>query len=344
MIKRTFGHLTLALFALHSMSIFATTNDVIVDTKKNRDPVFNTKVAQAILDKNKDFAENGAVADYIPELAKMRKDAIALSVVKPDGEIVSVGDVDQKFTIQSVSKIISLFIAVQELGEEAVFSKVGYYGTNMPFNYSANLDFNGKPLNPMMNAGAILTTSLIPGDKDVAYQKILEMIRFIANNPSIDINQAVYLSEKETGHRNRAMFYMMVNSGFIDYSQENEDKLDNYFKQCSIEITAEDLAKMGYFFANDCVRYDGNTKYQSTDMARLIQSVMFTGGMYEFSGEYARKVGLPSKSGVGGGILVSANKGYGLGVLSPSLDKQGNSIAGYHMIKDIADLLDLNIF
>lgn len=302
------------------------------------------KQAQDILDKNRVYISKGEVADYIPELAKMRKDAISLSIVQPNGKILNVGDSHQKFTIQSISKIISLFVAVSEIGEQQVFDKVGYYGSDKPFNYSANLDFNGKPYNPMMNSGAILTTALIPGQGDIAYQKILQMVRFITNNPTIDINQSVYLSEKQTGHRNRSMFYMLVNSGYIDYSQENEDKLDNYFKQCSIEVNSEDLAKIGFFFANNCVRYDGNNKYENRDLAKLIQSVMFTSGMYEFSGEYARNVALPSKSGVGGGIVVSANKGYGIGVFSPSLDKHGNSFAGYHIIKDLAEHLDLSVF
>ncbi|MHC5202560.1 glutaminase A [Myroides sp. LJL119] len=300
--------------------------------------------AQEILDSNRSYISQGNVADYIPELAKINKQAISLSIVQPNGEIINVGDSDQKFTIQSISKIISLFVAVSEIGEQQVFNLVGYYGSDKPFNYSANLDFNGKPYNPMMNAGAILTTALIPGEGQQAYEKILKMIRFITNNPTIDINEKVYLSEKLTGHRNRSMFYMLVNSGYIDYTQENEDKLDNYFKQCSIEVTSEDLAKIGYFFANNCVRYDGDKTFENPDLAKLIQSVMFTSGMYEFSGEYARKVSLPSKSGVGGGIVVSANKGYGIGVFSPSLDKHGNSLAGYHIIKDLAKELDLSVF
>ncbi len=344
MINKTVLHSSLALMALSGTNVIAGSSALKSRGVLPKDPLITTKIAQQILEANAHYAKDGDVANYIPELGKMRKDAIALSIVSPDGKIISVGDTNQKFTVQSVSKIISLMVAIQELGESAVFNNMGYYGSDKPFNYSANLEANGKPLNPMMNAGAILTTSLIPGDGDVGYQKILEMIRFITNNPDIDINEAVYLSEKETGHRNRAMYYMMINSGFIDYTQQNEDKLDNYFKQCSIEVTAQDLAKIGYFFANDCVRYDGNDKFKNTDLARLIQSVMFSGGMYEFSGEYARRVGLPSKSGVGGGIVVSANKGYGIGVFSPSLDAQGNSIAGYHMLVDIATLLDLNIF
>jgi glutaminase len=121
-------------------------------------------------------------------------------------------------------------------------------------------------------------------------------------------------------------------------------KLNNYFKQCSIEVTAEDLAKIGYFFAHQCTRYDGDTTYKNADIAQLVESQMLIAGMYEFSGEYARTVGLPSKSGVGGGITVSVPGKMGIGVYSPALDQHGNSLAGYHMILDLVKKYNLSLF
>jgi len=233
-------------------------------------------------------------------------------------------------------------IAVQENGEKAVFEKMGYFGTDKPFNHFGNLETMGKPLNPMMNAGAILTTALIKGNGEEPFAKILKMIRFITNNEQIDYSHAVYHSERETGHRNRGMFYIMRNSGLID--GEGEEKLNNYFRQCSIEITVEDLAKIGYFFANHCVRYDGNKQFQDANLSQLIQSQMLIAGMYEFSGEYARTVGLPSKSGVGGGITVSVPRNMGIGAFSPALDQHGNSLAGYHMILDLVEAKHLSLF
>lgn len=271
----------------------------------------------------------------------MKADKIAFSVVDENGKVINVGDVNQKFTIQSISKIIALMIAVSEKGEENVFSKMGYYGTNMPFNHFANLETTGKPLNPMMNAGAILTTSMIDGEGEIPFQKILKMVRYITKNNSIDYSKSVYNSEKETGHRNRGMFYLMKNNGLIE---GDEEKLNNYFKQCSIEITTEDLAKIGYFFAHQCTRFDGDTTYKNAQISQLIQSQMLTAGMYEFSGEYARTVGLPSKSGVGGGITVSVPNKIGIGVFSPALDKHGNSAAGYHMILDLVKQYNLSLF
>ena len=294
-----------------------------------------------ILEKNRANYKEGKVVDYIPELGKMKADKIAFSVVDENGKVINVGDVNQKFTIQSISKIIALMIAVSEKGEENVFSKMGYYGTNMPFNHFSNLETTGKPLNPMMNAGAILTTSMIDGEGEIPFQKILKMVRYITKNNSIDYSKSVYNSEKETGHRNRGMFYLMKNNGLIE---GDEEKLNNYFKQCSIEITTEDLAKIGYFFAHQCTRFDGDTTYKNAQISQLIQSQMLTAGMYEFSGEYARTVGLPSKSGVGGGITVSVPNKIGIGVFSPALDKHGNSAAGYHMILDLVKQYNLSLF
>jgi len=341
--NRTFGLITALLVLSYTGRIDVcqaqqtTSTATVKDAKKIDQATLNS-----ILEKNSQRFKLGKVADYIPELGKANAQSIALSVVNNDGTLVSAGDIHQKFTIQSISKIIALTIAVQENGEKAVFEKMGYFGTDKPFNHFGNLETMGKPLNPMMNAGAILTTALIKGNAEEPFAKILKMIRFITNNEQIDYSHAVYNSERETGHRNRGMFYIMRNNGLID--GEGEEKLNNYFKQCSIEITVEDLAKIGYFFANHCVRYDGNKQFQDPNLSQLIQSQMLIAGMYEFSGEYARTVGLPSKSGVGGGITVSVPRNMGIGAFSPALDQHGNSLAGYHMILDLVNAKHLSLF
>ena len=323
------------------IAAFITANTAVNAQKTADVPSITEKALNTILEKNRAYYTQGKVADYIPELGKMDAKAIAFSVVDKNGKIFSTGDVQKKFTMQSISKIIALMIAVNEKGEAHVFDKIGYFGSDKPFNHFSNLETTGKPLNPMMNAGAILTTSMISGDGEKPFLKVLDMVRYITKNPSIEYNKSVYESEKSTGHRNRGMFYIMKNSGLIT---GNEDQLDNYFKQCSIELTAEDLAKIGYFFANQCVRFDRDSKYKNADVAQLIESQMLTAGMYEFSGEYSRMVGLPSKSGVGGGITVSVPGKIGIGVFSPSLDQHGNSLAGYHMILDLVKQYGLSIF
>ena len=313
----------------------------VVASQKTDGSAITEQVLKNILEKNRSYYQQGKVADYIPELGKADAKSIALSVIGENGKVINVGDTDKKFTIQSISKIISLMIAVREKGEQNIFDKMGYFGTDKPFNHFSNLETSGKPLNPMMNAGAILTTSLIDGEGEVPFKKILEMVQYITKNSNINYSKEVYNSERETGHRNRGMFYIMKNSGLIT---GNEDKLNNYFKQCSIEVTAEDLAKIGYFFAHQCTRYDGDTTYRNADIAQLVESQMLIAGMYEFSGEYARTVGLPSKSGVGGGITVSVPGKMGIGVYSPALDQHGNSLAGYHMILDLVKKYSLSLF
>jgi len=328
-------------FLLPLLLLFAFSSFAQEKNAKKAIPQINEKTLIEIIERNKHFAKEGKVADYIPELGKMDADVIALSIVGKNGQIINVGDVSQKFTMQSIAKIIALYVAVRDNGESSVFKNMGYFGSEKPFNYYGSLENTGKPLNPMMNAGAILTTSMIKGEGEQAFEKILEMVRFITKNESINYNKAVYLSEKETGNRNRGMFYLMKNSGLIE---GNEDLLDNYFKECAIEVTAEDLAKIGYFFANECVRYDGNNTYKNTDLANLIQSQMLVAGMYEFSGEYARRIGLPSKSGVSGGITICVPGKMGIGVFSAPLDTNGNSVAGYKIILDFAKRFNLNIF
>lgn len=301
----------------------------------------SNELLSRIVDANRSYINEGEVADYIPELGKANPNDIAVVIIDENGQIFKAGDTDKTFTIQSISKLIGLMIAVEDLGEEVVFSKLGYYGTNKAFYHYANLETDGKPLNPMMNAGAILTTSLIKGEGEEAFLRILERIRYITKNDKISLNEKVYHSEKLTGNRNRGIFHLLKS---LDLTEGSEDKLDNYFKQCSIEVSAEDLAKIGYFFAHQGTRFDGDTRYKSTEMAQLIQSQMLIAGMYDFSGEYARRVGLPSKSGVGGGITVSVPGKAGIGVYSPALDEHGNSLAGYHMIEDLVRIFDWSLF
>ncbi|WP_261512759.1 glutaminase A [Chryseobacterium paludis] len=323
------------------IAAFLSLNTVFYAQKTEDISTISEKTLTNILDKNRAYYSQGKVADYIPELGKMDAKAIAFSVVDKNGKVLNSGDVSKKFTMQSISKIIALMIAVNERGEANVFDKIGYFGSEQPFNHFSNLETIGKPLNPMMNAGAILTTSLISGEGEKPFLKVLDLVRYITKNQAIDYSRSVFESEKSTGNRNRGMFYLMKNNGLIS---GNEDQLDNYFKQCSIELTAEDLAKIGYFFANECTRFDGDSKYKNKETARLIESQMLTAGMYEFSGEYSRTVGLPSKSGVGGGITVSVPGKMGIGVFSPALDQHGNSLAGYHMILDFVKAYDLSIF
>lgn len=300
------------------------------------------KKLENIIKKNRHLIKEGHVADYIPALSKVDPNYIGISISDIDGNIYKAGDYNTKFTIQSISKIIGLMLALKDNGEDYYFSKVGCEPTDEPFNTLYKMDLkNQKPANPMINSGAIITTSLIKGNKEEKFNRIIEFIRLIAENPGITYNEEVYLSEKYTGDKNRAIAYLMKSKGLLE--GEVEDILDTYFKQCSIEVTAVDLAKIGQFIARRCP-LDLEGRIENERMAAIVTAIMTTCGMYDFSGQYAATVGIPSKSGVGGGILATIPNKLGIGVFSPALDKFGNSIAGYGIMKDLSRELNLNIF
>ncbi|MBU5426363.1 glutaminase A [Tissierella pigra] len=301
------------------------------------------KILNKIIDNNRYLIKEGAVADYIPALLKANPNHIGICVMDVDGNIYKAGDYTEKFTIQSISKVMSLMLALIDNGEDQVFKKIDYEPTEEPFNTLFKLDFPHtiKPSNPMINSGAIVTTSLIKGEGEERFNRLLTLIRTVTENPNISYNEEVYLSEKETGNKNRAMAYLMKSRGFIE--GDVEDILDTYFKQCSIEVTAVDIARIGLFIANRCKLSKGD-RICDNKTASILTAIMATCGMYNFSGEYASTVGIPSKSGVGGGILGTIPYKMGIGVFSPALDQYGNSIAGYGIMADLSKELNLNIF
>jgi len=265
---------------------------------------------------------------------------LGLCIIDTNGNIYKIGDFDVKFTIQSISKVIALMLALMDNGEK-VFEKVGREGTEDPFNtlYKLDLPHIKKPVNPMINAGAIATTAQIKGDK---FSRMLELIRRITGNSSIDYSKEVYLSEKATGEKNKAIAHLMKARGIIE--EDPDEVLDHYFKQCSIEVTACDLAKIGVFIANGCRGLKSYGQIDRKILSRNLLAIMTIGGMYNVSGQYAAQVGVPSKSGVGGGIMASVPGRMGIGIFSPPLDENGHSIAGYGIMKSLSDRLDLSIF
>jgi len=194
----------------------------------------------------------------------------------------------------------------------------------------------------MINAGAIATTALVKGeDAEDKFRRVLEFFRKICENDTLEIDEEIYMGEKQTGNKNRAMGYFMKGEGYIDGNVE--DALDVYFKQCSILVTAEDLARIALFLARGGVLSNGE-RVVSEYVAKVAKTLMVTCGMYDGSGEFALMVGVPSKSGVGGGICSVVPGRMGVGIFGPSLDKKGNSIGGYSLLKDLSQELSLSIF
>lgn len=301
-------------------------------------------ILREIIEGNRHFINQGKVADYIPALKEANREDIGITIVDIDGNIYSLGKYNKKFTIQSISKVIALIQALIEIGEEEVFKGVGYEGTEEPFNTMYKLDFLNidKPTNPMLNAGAISTTSRISGNGEEKFEKILSLLKIITRNNSLDYDREVYLSEKATGDKNRSIAYLMKSRGIID--GDVEEVLDTYFKQCSISIDTTDLANIGIFLANGAKGLDNYGKINRQRLTSLIIGIMNNCGMYNFSGRYAVDVGIPSKSGVAGGLLGVVPRKMGIGIYNPVLDKNGNPIVGYNIMMDISKQLDLSLF
>lgn len=303
------------------------------------------KLLESVIENNRHYTKEGKVASYIPELINANPDALGISIITLDGEDFFAGDYDTKFTIQSISKIITLMLALIDNGRERVFSKVGVEPTADAFNSIINLETKKiqKPLNPMINAGAIATVSLVYDKSgEETFERILNFTRKITGNSSIDINHEVYKSEKITGDRNRALAYFMKSMGVIE--PDVEEVLDVYFKQCSIEATCKDIAKIGAMLANDGVLPWTGERIVPRNVARIVKTIMVTCGLYDASGQFAVEVGVPAKSGVGGGILAAIPGRMGIGVFGPSLDLKGNSVGGIKVLAELARELDLSIF
>ena len=285
---------------------------------------------------------DGVVADYIPELALISPELFGICVVTAEGQVFEVGDCDKLFTIQSISKAFVFGLALEDCGREHVNSKVSVEPTGEAFNSILLDEATNRPYNPMVNAGAIATTDLIKGKTGTErLKRMLEMFKRYTGRDH-DINVPVFLSEKATGYRNRAISYLMLNFGMV--SDKIDDTLDLYFQQCSILVNATDLAMLSATLANGGI--NPVTKERAID-ERYVQdviSIMLTCGMYDASGEWCYRVGMPAKSGVGGGITAVVPGKLGIGTFSPLLDAKGNSKRGIKVCEDLSRDFGLHLF
>jgi len=283
----------------------------------------------------------GAVADYIPELARARPEWFGLSVVTLDGQVCEVGDTQQAFTIQSISKPLVYGMALDHLGLDEVLRRVGVEPTGDPFNAVMVDERSCRPHNPMVNAGAIAASDLIPGAGPTErLHALLETFRRYTGR-AVTIDGAVFTSERETGHRNRAIAHLMRNFGML--SPRLEESLDLYFQQCAILVTSRDLATIAATLANGGVNPVTGEQAIATAHVRHVLSVMYSCGMYDSAGEWAFEVGLPAKSGVAGGIMAVVPGQGGIGVFSPPLDRSGNSVRGVAACRALTRRYDLHL-
>jgi glutaminase len=294
---------------------------------------------------NRHWTSNGNVANYIPELGKADGSQLGICIRTLEGDKFCAGDYQVPFTIQSVSKPLVLLLALMDQGEQKVFEKVGMEPTGDPFNSMIRLETfdNHKPYNPMINAGAIAVAGMIKGqDVEERLQRIVNLLKKLAGGAYVGFNEDVYYSEKRTGNRNRAMAYFMKEFGIIE--NDVEETLDLYFRQCSIEMTCEGIANAALILANGGIDPETGSVIVPKRFARVSKTFMMTCGMYDASGEFAMNVGVPAKSGVGGGILCAVPKRLGVGVFGPALDQKGNSIAGIKILESLSKKYDLSLF
>ncbi|KAA9110579.1 glutaminase A [Microbacterium rhizomatis] len=285
---------------------------------------------------------DGAPAAYIPELATADPDHLALAVVGPRGRIFSVGDDHIEFSIQSISKPFVLALALQEHGLDAVLQRVGAEPSGEPFNAISLEARTGRPANPMVNAGAIATSALVSGDDiDERTGRIVDMLSAFAGR-SLWIDEGVYRSESETGFRNRALAHLMRSYGIVDGSVDTA--VETYFRQCSILVTVKDLAIMAGTLAFGGINPVTGRRVVTEAIARDVLSIMASCGMYDFSGEWMLRVGLPAKSGVSGGLLAAAPSQFGVASFSPRLDEHGNSVRSTAVMERLSTSFGMHVF
>ena len=299
---------------------------------------FNLKL-RGVLDECREYTACGRVASYIPELAKANADNLGVYIISKDGEYFA-GDYNVNFTMQSIVKPLILLLALRDSGIDKVRSLVGVEATGKPFdtfNYT-DLALKNEHINPMINAGAIALCTLIKGKTfKEKTERLLQFARKLAKNDSLEIDASVYLSEKATGNKNRALAYMLNAYNMIN--ENVEDLLDCYFNACSIKVSCKDFANIAFAFAH-C---ESCGVIRDED-ASFVNAILSTCGMYDGSGEFALKVGVPAKSGVGGGIMAVVPHRMGIGVFSPSLDNKGNSVAGKKVLEMLNEKMHLSIF
>ena len=291
------------------------------------------------------FLTDGKVADYIPALANVDPNQFAMSITLFDGTQYHVGDASTLFSIQSISKVFTLTLALKFYGNK-FYKRVGVEPSGNPFNSLVQLEYEqGKPRNPFINAGAInVTDALVTHYKSsaVAYKEVIDFIKLIADDDFIGSDDIVAHSEMKFGHRNLALSNLM--KSFNNFDNEVVDVVSLYFKHCSIEMSTKMLSRAMLYLANHGIDPITKKTYISVQRAKRINAVMLTCGHYDASGEFAFDVGLPGKSGVGGGIVAIVPKVMGLSVWAPGLNTHGNSLVGTMALKLFTDKTGLSIF
>lgn len=296
-----------------------------------------------IINEERDVARNGRIPDYIEKVDNEDHGAISIAITGLNGKTIQAGDDEGRFSLQSISKVISLAVALMDQGKEKVFQHVGKEPTGDPYHSLMGMEVkkDGGPLNPMVNAGAIAVVGQIKGETvDERFQKVLALTRKLAGNPEIDYNREVYQYEDQD--LNRALFYYNRSGGYVE--GDLVDVLPIYWKMTSIEVTIKELAHIGAVIANNGKDLDSDEQIIPSDVVTVLKTFMVTCGMYDQSGAFAIDVGIPAKSGISGGIVAAVPGRMGIAVLGPDLNKHNNSIAGVRLLRKMSERWNLSLF
>lgn len=306
------------------------------------------KLLEELIAKNKTWAKLGSPASSIPILAKTNPNLFGLSIKTLEGKTFNAGDYNIPFTLQSISKPLALLLALIDNSERVIFENVGTEPTGELFDSIEKLETLRRPLNPMINAGAIATTSLIRGkSNEEKLNRLLKLISLLTSNSSVKVDEKVYSSEKEAADKNRSIAYFLRNIGVI--RGDVETILELYFKQCSIMTNCLDLARIGAKLASSTNHPTANTSLNLGEYVipsrylKITNTLMYTCGFYNESGNLAIKAGIPSKSAISGGIMAVVPGKCGIGIYSPPLNDKGNSLAGIKILKDLSKNLELSL-
>lgn len=297
---------------------------------------------EGIFEEVKPMLGQGKVADYIPALASVNPNQFGIAICDIEGRITSLGDANVPFSIQSISKVFNLALSINHYGD-TMWDRVGCEPSGLPFNSLVQLEYeNGIPRNPFINAGALVVSDMVESRFASPHVAMRDFVRRLSCNPDIMVNKDVADSEFEYRARNAAMAYLMKAYG--NFENEVEAVLHNYFHNCAIEMTCVDLARATNFLANRGFSTCANEQVLTPDQNRQVNALLATSGMYDEAGSFAFKVGLPGKSGVGGGVIAVVPGRFSICVFSPALNSVGNSQLGVAALTSLSKRIGWSVY
>ena len=333
---------TVKIYACGLIPLFLLAVPIML-TAQNSNSLTKEKIDKVLTDaynKYKDIKE-GKNADYIKELAQVDPNIFGIAIVTTDGQVFTKGDITSMVSIQSVSKVFTMAKVIEDQGYQAVMDKIGVDATGLPFNSIVAVEeHKGKEINPLVNPGAIAATSLMPGKDSTAKWKSVVQVQSDFAGRQLSLNMPVYISEAGDNLRNQAIAHLLYAYGRMYF--DPVQSTDIYTKQCALNVNAKDLAIMAATLANGGVNPVTKKKVVSQETVMYTLPVMATAGLYDNTGIWLYKTGLPAKSGVGGGLLAVFPGKFGIAVVSPPLDAAGNSVKAQYVIAYVIDQLKLD--